>query len=240
MKNRKLIFSLALIISFIYMVSFHSNSQEAYMNLKDGIIRLHVKANSDTEEDQALKLKVRDRILKETAPLLKKSESIEETRAIVKENLDNIKSIAEEVIKEEGKDYKVEVNFGMTSFPTRKYGEMVLPAGEYEALLVTIGEGKGKNWWCVMFPPLCFVEMTHGVAANTQESLDMINDYTDEFDTVTDDKDEDLDSVPVNANVDEDLNIFQDNRPPLILKSKILELLERTKIYIASRFILHN
>ncbi|MFS8541884.1 MAG: stage II sporulation protein R [Tissierellales bacterium] len=230
MKNRKLIFSLALIISFIYMVSFHSNSQEAYMNLKDGIIRLHVKANSDTEEDQALKLKVRDRILKETAPLLEKSESIEETRAIVKENLDNIKSIAEDVIKEEGKDYKVEVNFGMTSFPTRKYGEMVLPAGEYEALLVTIGEGKGKNWWCVMFPPLCFVEMTHGVAANTEESLDI----------VTDDKDEDLDSVPVNANVDEDLNIFQDNRPPLILKSKILELLERTKIYIASRFILHN
>lgn len=230
MKNRKLIFSLALIISFIYMVSFHSNSQEAYMNLKDGIIRLHVKANSDTEEDQALKLKVRDRILKETAPLFEKSESIEETRAIVKENLDNIKSIAEEVIKEEGKDYKVEVNFGMTSFPTRKYGEMVLPAGEYEALLVTIGEGKGKNWWCVMFPPLCFVEMTHGIAANTEESLDI----------VTDDKDEDLDAVPVNANVDEDLNIFPDNRPPLILKSKILELLEKTKVYIASRFILHN
>lgn len=230
MKNRKLIFSLALIISFIYMVSFHSNSQEAYMNLKDGIIRLHVKANSDTEEDQALKLKVRDRILKETAPLFEKSESIEETRAIVKENLDNIKSIAEEVIKEEGKDYKVEVNFGMTSFPTRKYGEMVLPAGEYEALLVTIGEGKGKNWWCVMFPPLCFVEMTHGIAANTEESLDI----------VTDDKDEDLDAVPVNANADEDLNIFPDNRPPLILKSKILELLEKTKVYIASRFILHN
>ena len=230
MKNRKLIFSLALIISFIYMVSFHSNSQEAYMNLKDGIIRLHVKANSDTEEDQALKLKVRDRILKETAPLLEKSESIEETRAIVKENLDNIKSIAEEVIKEEGKDYKVEVNFGMTSFPTRKYAEMVLPAGEYEALLVTIGEGKGKNWWCVMFPPLCFVEMTHGVAANTEESLDI----------VTDDIDEDLDAVPVNANADENLNILPDNRPPLILKSKILELLEKTKVYIASRFILHN
>jgi stage II sporulation protein R len=230
MKNRKLIFSLALIISFIYMVSFHSNSQEAYMNLKDGIIRLHVKANSDTEEDQALKLKVRDRILKETAPLLEKSESIEETRAIVKENLDNIKSIAEEVIKEEGKDYPVEVYFGMENFPTRKYGEMVLPAGEYEALLVTIGEGKGQNWWCVMFPPLCFVEMTHGIAANTEESLDI----------VTDDKDEDLDAVPVNANADEDLNIFPDNRPPLILKSKILELLEKTKVYIASRFILHN
>jgi len=82
--------------------------------------------------------------------------------------------------------------------------------------------------------------MTHGVAANTQESLDMINDYTDEFDTVTYDEDEDLDAVPVNANADENLNIFPDNRPPLILKSKILELLEKTKVYIASRFILHN
>lgn len=240
MKNRKLILFLALIISIIYMLSFHSNSQEAYVDIKDEIIRLHVKANSDREEDQALKLKVRDKILGEVIPLLENSKSIEETRTIVKENLDNIKSIAEKVIKEEGKDYPVEVYFGMENFPTRKYGEIVLPAGEYEALLVTIGEGKGKNWWCVMFPPLCFVEMDHGVAANTQESLDMINDYTDEFDTVTYDEDEDLDAVPVNANADENLNIFPDNRPPLILKSKILELLEKTKVYIASRFILHN
>lgn len=218
MKNRKLILFLALIISIIYMLSFHSNSQEAYVDIKDEIIRLHVKANSDREEDQALKLKVRDKILGEVIPLLENSKSIEETRTIVKENLDNIKSIAEKVIKEEGKDYPVEVYFGMENFPTRKYGEIVLPAGEYEALLVTIGEGKGKNWWCVMFPPLCFVEMDHGVAANTEEDLGIVA-----------------------ANADGDINIYSvSNHPPLILKSKIVELLERTKVYIASRFILHN
>jgi len=240
MKNRKLIFALVLIISIIYMLGFHSNSQEAYKNVKDEIIRLHVKANSDTEEDQALKLKVRDRILKETAPLFEKSQSIEETRAIVKENLENIKSIAEEVIREEGKDYEVKVNFGMTSFPTRKYGEIVLPAGEYEALLVTIGEGKGKNWWCVMFPPLCFVEMTHGIAANKDEDLSIVNDDTDEFDAVTEDTYEE-DAANANADAVEDISVFSvDNKPPIILRSKILELLERTKVYIASRFILHN
>lgn len=218
MKNRKLILFLALIISIIYMLSFHSNSQEAYVDIKDEIIRLHVKANSDREEDQALKLKVRDKILGEVIPLLENSKSIEETRTIVKENLDNIKSIAEKVIKEEGKDYPVEVYFGMENFPTRKYGEIVLPAGEYEALLVTIGEGKGKNWWCVMFPPLCFVEMDHGVAANTEEDLGIVA-----------------------ANADGDINIYSvSNHPPLILKSKIVELLERTKVYIASRFTIYN
>ncbi len=218
MKNRKLILFLALIISIIYMLSFHSNSQEAYVDIKDEIIRLHVKANSDREEDQALKLKVRDKILGEVIPLLENSKSIEETRTIVKENLDNIKSIAEKVIKEEGKDYPVEVYFGMENFPTRKYGEIVLPAGEYEALLVTIGEGKGKNWWCVMFPPLCFVEMDHGVAANTEEDLGIVA-----------------------ANADGDINIYSvSNHPPLILKSKIVELLERTKVYIASRFAIYN
>lgn len=204
MKNRKWILTLAIIISVIYMFNFHSSSKEAYVDIKDEVIRFHVRANSDTEEDQALKLKVRDRILNETKPLFENSKSIEETRAIVKENLDNIKSIAEEVIEQEGKDYKVDIYFGMESFPTRKYGEVVFPAGEYETLLVTIGEGKGQNWWCVMFPPLCFVEMNHGVAVN----------------------------------VDDDLVAEKD--PPIVLKSKIVEIFERTKTYIASRFTFLN
>ncbi len=208
MKNRKWILTLAIIISVIYMFNFHSSSKEAYVDIKDEVIRFHVRANSDTEEDQALKLKVRDRILNETKPLFENSKSIEETRAIVKENLNNIKSIAEEVVEQEGKDYKVDIYFGMESFPTRKYGEIVFPAGEYETLLITIGEGKGQNWWCVMFPPLCFVEMNHGVAVN----------------------------------VDDDLVAEKDppKDPPIVLKSKIVEIFERTKTYIASRFTFLN
>jgi len=205
MKKKACILTLAIIISIIYIISYHSISREAYMDIKNEVIRLHVRANSDTKEDQALKMKVRDRILHATKPLFENSKSIEETRTIIRDNLDNIKSIAEETIKEEGKDYKVNVYFGMENFPTRKYGEYVFPAGEYEALLVTIGEGKGQNWWCVMFPPLCFVEMDHGVAANV-----------------------------------EDDTLLAGENPPLILKSKVVEILQRTKTYIASRVALFN
>ena len=216
MKNK--ILALALIISIICLLNLNSNSQEAYMDIKDEIIRLHVKANSDTKEDQALKLKVRDKILEETKPLLENSKSIQETRSIVEKNIASIKSIAQQVVKEEGKEYDIDVYFGKENFPTRKYGELVLPAGEYETLLVTIGEGKGQNWWCVMFLPLCFVEMNHGIAANVEEDL----------------------SIDV-ANVDGDSNLLlTDNNPSFILKSKIVELLERTKLYMATRFALWN
>lgn len=212
MKNKKIILSLVLIISIIYIAYPYSNSQEAYMDdIKDSIIRFHVRANSDNEGDQALKLKVRDRILKETQPLLKKSQSIDESRIIMESNLNNIKHLAEEVIEEEGKDYSVEVTLGVEMFPTRKYGTVVFPSGEYETLLVKIGEGKGQNWWCVMFPPLCFVDMSNGNAANVEEDLREV-----------------LSEEEVNM-------ILAEKDPPIILKSKIAELLEKTKTYIANR-----
>ena len=84
-----------------------------------------------------------------------------------------MKSIAERVIEKQGKNYEVAITLGQDNFPTRKYGNMVLPTGEYETLLISLGEGKGQNWWCVMFPPLCFVDITHSVSYNLEKELDV-------------------------------------------------------------------
>jgi len=143
----------------------------SFKNLRDKIIRFHIRANSDNEEDQELKLKVRDEILKEMKGKFQDIKDIDEIRKIIRDNMEEMKRIAERIIKREGKDYEVTVTLAEDSFPTRKYGNLVLPAGTYEALLITIGEGKGKNWWCVMFPPLCFVDITHSVAYNLEKEL---------------------------------------------------------------------
>ena len=96
-------------------------------------------------------------------PLLKESNSLEETRVLLESSLTMIQDIALEVIHEQDKDYSVQVSLGPSLFPTKQYGDIVLPPGEYEALKIEIGDAVGQNWWCVMFPPLCFVDITHGV-----------------------------------------------------------------------------
>ena len=122
-------------------------------NISENIVRLHILANSDSVEDQELKLQVRDAILKHSrANFTKKSD--------VKAKLDEYKEIAETVISEKGYDYPVEVEYGNFKFPTKEYKNIRLPAGNYDALRVKIGNADGQNWWCVMFPPLCFVDGT--------------------------------------------------------------------------------
>lgn len=171
MKYKKLILLLSLfIISFTYIIYPYLETQ-AKKGFKDEIIRFHIRANSDKEEDQALKLKIRDKILKEMEEKFKDTKSLDESREIIKQNMREMKSITEKVIREEGKDYEVAVRLGQDNFPTRKYGNLVFPAGDYETLLITLGEGKGQNWWCVMFPPLCFVDITHSVAYNLEKEL---------------------------------------------------------------------
>lgn len=171
MKYKKLILVLSLfIISFIYIIYPYLETH-AKDGFKDEIIRFHIRANSDKEKDQALKLKIRDSILKEMEEKFKDTKSLDESREIIKENMMAMKSITEKVIEEEGEDYSVALTLGQDSFPTRKYGNLVFPAGDYETLLITLGEGKGQNWWCVMFPPLCFVDITHSVAYNLEKEL---------------------------------------------------------------------
>lgn len=121
----------------------------------ESVVRLHVLANSDSEEDQALKLKVRDAILAYTSPKVIDSKSREEAIQILSGELDTIESIAKEVIENEGYHYNVEVTLTLEDYPTRNYESMSFPAGEYVSLRVLIGEAEGQNWWCVLFPPLC-------------------------------------------------------------------------------------
>lgn len=128
------------------------------------LIRFHVLANSDTEEDQALKRAVRDAILKEVSPRLAESSSLEESREILVGLRPEMEQISKEVIKSWGKDYSVTTDYGNFIFPTKSYGSLILPAGEYEAVRILIGEAKGSNWWCVLFPPLCFVDIEHSTA----------------------------------------------------------------------------
>ena len=121
----------------------------------ESVVRLHVLANSDSEEDQELKLKVRDAILGYTSPKVIDSKSREEAIEILQGELDNIQNIAKQVVRDGGYDYAVEVSLGLEDYPTRNYESMSFPSGEYVSLRVLIGKAEGQNWWCVLFPPLC-------------------------------------------------------------------------------------
>lgn len=128
------------------------------------LIRFHVVANSDSDEDQALKRAVRDAILEEVSPRLASSKSLDESRQILLKIRPEMEKIGLSVVKSWGKNYTVRAELGDFSFPTKSYGTLVLPAGTYEALRVVIGEGEGSNWWCVLFPPLCFVDIEYSTA----------------------------------------------------------------------------
>ncbi len=132
-------------------------------NDNQSLIRFHVLANSDSPEDQLLKLKVRDRIMHEMADAFDDVVSIDDSRDVIIGNIDRIQEIAVAELLKNNADYKVEVVLGQHTFPTRRYGNMVFAAGDYEALRVIIGDGKGQNWWCVMFPPLCFIDVKNGL-----------------------------------------------------------------------------
>ena len=160
-----LILSLVAIIS-IMTISISGELKKistASQDYKDKLIRFHVIANSDSDEDQNLKLKVRDAVINYLQPKLLESESIEESESIIKKEYDELDKISKNIISENGYDYDVKVGIDYSEFPTKQYSNVVLPAGEYKALKIIIGEGKGKNWWCVMFPPLCFVDEEKGI-----------------------------------------------------------------------------
>lgn len=153
-------FILALILTFgffgTYVVSNALFVEEAYN--KKNLIRLHILANSNSPADQNLKLEVKDAIIATTGKLFTGVSSPEVARQRVMANRELIRQTALDVIRRRGKDYPVKVVLGRFEFPQKHYGNLTLPPGEYEAVRVVIGKGAGHNWWCVLFPPLCFVE----------------------------------------------------------------------------------
>ena len=160
--------------------------------LADKVVRLHVLANSDSEEDQALKLRVRDRVLERATELLEQSADRQEAEALLRGNLLELENLAAEEIAAAGYDYPVTAELTDTTFPTRENDGFTLPAGEYLALRIVIGEGAGQNWWCVVFPPLCTtasadVPASALAAGLTQEDVNLITEepgYVLKFKTV--------------------------------------------------------
>lgn len=146
----------AVILGFIFTVLISITGFKANCdNIEKKVLRLHVLANSDTHEDQELKLKVRDRIISYSGDIFADVSDKIEAERLTKKNLFEIKRIAQDEIYKNGYDYPVNVELTNTHFNTRVYNDVTLPAGNYDALRVIIGDGKGKNWWCVMFPPMC-------------------------------------------------------------------------------------
>jgi len=170
---KKLIIGFGSILIIFICTSFYLDKNNNVNSISDKIIRFHVIANSDTNYDQNLKLKIKDSILEYISPKLKYSKNIEESRKILKENNNKIVAIAQNVIKENGYNYSVKSTLSRENFPIKTYGNITLPQGNYEAYRVVIGEGKGQNWWCVMFPPLCFVDVTKGEIAYKQTETEM-------------------------------------------------------------------
>mgnify|MGYP004437738991 FL=1 len=171
--NKKVKNSLILLfLLFLYIsISAISYVNAVSSDIENSVFRLHVIANSDTKEDQDLKYKVRDNLIEYMNSLCKDVTSKEEAIKISKLHEEDFLNIANNTIKENGYSYPVTIEFGNFSFPTKDYGDISLPAGYYDALRVKIGEAKGQNWWCVMFPPLCFVNVSSGIVPEDSKEL---------------------------------------------------------------------
>ena len=124
---------------------------------KSDYIRIHVRANSDSEEDQTVKLAVRDAIVQYFAPLSAGVQSKAEMWRLLKSKKEEIAKVANDTLRSCGYEYDSRIRLGSETFPTKTYGDLTLEAGEYDAVIVELGSGKGKNWWCVAYPPLCFI-----------------------------------------------------------------------------------
>ena len=175
-----ILFTFFVFVSAISYVSAVSN------NIADSVFRLHVIANSDSNEDQELKYKVRDAVLEYMNSITIDCSSKEEAIQIAKEHEDEFYKIAKQTIEENGYNYSVNIKIGNFNFPTKTYGDISLPAGNYDALRIEIGNASGQNWWCVMFPPLCFVDVSSGVVPDESKEIMQDNLSTEEYTLISD------------------------------------------------------
>ncbi|WLD93178.1 stage II sporulation protein R [Alkalihalobacillus sp. AL-G] len=179
MKRKGLIlFLLTLIVMVVFyetqikVANASFNSITADQKIPEDSIRLRILADSGSSEDQKIKRLIRDRVNEQITEWVYGIESLEEARKIIKRELPQINTIVEKSLIELGLQDTFSVEFGTVPFPTKLYGEYVYPAGEYEAVLITLGEGLGANWWCVLFPPLCFLDFENGDAVQTDDQPD--------------------------------------------------------------------
>ena len=172
MKNKLKNFIILAILLFLYTFICAQNYVSAVSNnLSQAVFRLHVLANSNSEEDQNLKYKVRDGLIKYMNNICSNCSTKAEAISIANEHKNDFQEIAQNIVKGNGYDYPVKINIGNFYFPTKNYGDISLPAGPYDALKDEIGEAKGQNWWCVLYPPMCIP-----AAQPTQELNDVLNE----------------------------------------------------------------
>lgn len=179
---------IAIIIGLVctYLFSPEAQAQdEMQKEIASKIIRFHVRANSDSDEDQELKLMVKDAVVSYLSEEMKAADSKDDSAAYIKAHIEEIEAIALEVIKEQGYSYTVNAYITTEYFPTKSYGDVTIPCGEYDAFRIDIGENAGNNWWCILYPPLCFVQGSYGIA--TEESKMLLKNVLDEdeFDYVS-------------------------------------------------------
>lgn len=160
---------------------------EIQQEIAQKILRFHVLANSDSEEDQALKLKVKEGVTGYLDQYLNEDGmTLDETKEIVEDKKEDVIVLAQEIIRENGYDYSVTAELTTDYFPVKSYGDVTLPAGEYEAFRIKIGEAEGKNWWCILYPPLCFVDASYGYVPDaSKQKLEKMLD-ADAYQTITD------------------------------------------------------
>ncbi len=170
MKRKNIAIIYLLILSIGTILSLYIPKNEVTANeavvIPNDAIRLRILANSDSAEDQRVKHLVRDKVNAEITSWVSQLTSKEEAKNVIQEGLPELQKIALNVLEQENISQSVKVEFGKVEFPTKLYGEFLYPAGEYEAILISLGEGKGANWWCVLFPPLCFLDFSNGVAVS--------------------------------------------------------------------------
>ena len=183
-KFKRFILVSALLILYV-CISAVSYTHAVTTDIADSVFRLHVIANSDSAEDQNLKYIVRDKVIEYMSSISQNASSKEDVIEIAKANLDKIQAIASQTIRENGYTYSVNVEVGNFSFPSKRYGDITLPTGYYDALRIKIGEAEGQNWWCVMFPPLCFVDVTSGVVPDESKEIMKENLSKEEFDLIS-------------------------------------------------------
>jgi stage II sporulation protein R len=173
-KKRGIFIILAILVMTLGFLKGQATVANAAMNpggeIPEESIRLRILANSNSDVDQNIKRMIRDEVNLNITEWVGDLASIDTARTIIQNHLDDIRKTVEANLEKYNIDETFSVEFGMVSFPTKIYGEYVYPAGEYEAVLITLGEGVGNNWWCVLFPPLCFLDFENGDAVQKNES----------------------------------------------------------------------
>lgn len=211
---KKIKFIVILSIMFLIYIFFSAYSYVSAIsdNMYNSVFRLHVIANSDSDEDQNLKYIVRDNLINYMNEKTNTFTSKEDIIEYAQNHIEDLKNIAEMTVKDQGYNYPVTVEIGNFEFPTKTYGDISFPAGNYDALRVKIGNANGRNWWCVMFPPLCFVDVSTGIVPETSKE-ELKENLSDE-----------------NYNL-----VSQSDNYDVKLKLKILELFEQSGLITAKK-----